>query len=376
MFEGRLDATASGSLVEVFARYRARVPKPEGWWDEVLAHAAEASSRCVAPTMIFALPTRNRTATSRAVDALRRACPGAFVVVYHNFTRPPRPSVEADLARLRGMADVLLVERAVEPSTAIGESRGFAVDLALALAAQGARAESEGMRIGSADSDITGFLDDVTYARVRAAFAADARLGATTHRRYVELEGLAADVNLLLLGMLDNLSGYVHCVEKRASCATVGAASVFDAAWLCRAGGVPPVAVGEDLLMADALHRLGGGVITIAENGVFCDHRAQFLDMENHYDRWTRNVEQDEPEVPHCDVLRPQATMFLRQAVAAIFLKAVRVRHSEAPRLLGELEACTARFERLARVLPSLPMEARREIARAAMADVRRVPTC
>lgn len=374
LFEGRLDGASSGSLGEAFARYQTRVPKPEGWWDQVLARAAEVSSRGGAPSVIFALPTRNRTCTSRAVDVLRRACPGAFVVVYHNYTRPPRPSVVADLARLRGAGDVLLVEREVDGATVIGESRGFVVDVALALAAQGG-----GAPIGWADSDITGFIDDATYVRVRAAFAANPRLQATTHRRYVDLEGLAANVNLLLLGMIDNLRAYVHCFEKRAPCPTVGAASVFDAAWLCRAGGVPPVAVGEDLLMGDALRRLaadGWDVLTISENGVFCDHRAQFLDLEGHYDHWTRNVEQDEPEVAHCDLIRPGAMMFLRQAVAAIFLQVVPLRPGEASRLMGEIERCTARFERLARALPSMPMAARLAAARAAMADVRTIPSC
>lgn len=378
LFARRLDPMASGSLSDAFARYRARVPKPYGWWDEVLARAAEASSRCVAPSMIFALPTRNRTCTSQAVDALRQACPGAFVVVYHNFTRPPRESVAADLSRLRDRADVLVVERAVDRSTVIGESRAFAVDVALALAAWGGRGSVEGVRIGSADADITGFLDEATYARVGAAFAADARVVVTTHRRYVELEGLAADVNLLLLGMLDNLSGHVSCFERRVPCPPVGAASVFDATWLCRVGGVPPVAVGEDLLMADAVERLDGeeaGLITIPENGVFCDHRAQFLDLENHYNDWTRNVECDEPEVPRCDVLRPQAETFLRHSVATIFLAAARVHPGRLPRLMGEIESCTAGFERLARALPSMSMADRRAVARAAMADPRRVPS-
>lgn len=385
LFDGRLDGDADFSLEEALARYRKRVLKPAGWWDEVLAHARAATSRCVRPSMVFALPTRNRECTSRAVDALRQACAGAFVVVYHNYTQPPRQAVVADLDRLRDAVDVLLVERVVEPRTPIGETRGFAVDVALALAAAlelragGAQPPGDRLLIGSADSDITGFLDGAAYERVRAAFAADPRLGATTHRRYIDLLGLVPDVNLLLLGMIDNLGGHVHCFEKRAPCSTVGAAAVFDPVSLCRVGGIPPVEVGEDLLMQDALERLGGdaaSTLTIAENGVFCDHRAQLQDLGGHYEHWTTKMECDVPEVPRRDDLRLEAPMFLRRAVAAIFLDAMRARPHQAPRFLGEIEACTAAFERLARALPSMSLDARLEVARAAMAEPRRIPPC
>lgn len=298
------------------------------------------------PSLLVCLPVRGQATAGAAVRAILEDHPAARVIVYHNFVFEPPPEVREDLARLP--AGVTLVEERVAPEMTIGALRNRVTELAL---------EQEPFAIASADADITGFLRPGYYSRALAALAG---ADATAARRYLELEGLEVNVNLLLLAILSNAQSYLRS-RLRAAPSLVGAGSVFRAAAF---PGYPDVPLGEDLAMAERVER----VVALHDDGVYCDCRKQLGNLDDHYDRWPELVNLSPGPPPPADVLIEGALSLMSQWIRQMF--SLPLRASPSPERQRQALIFHERLQILALRLPGLAAAERL----AAVADFRRSP--
>jgi len=250
------------------------------------------------PSLLVCMPVRGQATAGAAARAILADHPAARVLVYHNFVEEPLSAVRNDLAHLPEGVD--LVEERVSAALTIGALRNRAAKLGLA--------RHKPFAIASADADITGFMRAGYYGRALEALH-DWR--ATATRRYLELEGLEGNVNLLLLAILSNAQSYVR---SRLGLATtmVGAGSLFRAEGF---PGYPDLALGEDLAMAERCER----VLTLHDEGVYCDCRKQLSNLDEHYDHWPELVNLPAGPVPPADQLIEGGLAFMSAWINTMF---------------------------------------------------------
>lgn len=269
------------------------------------------------PSLLVCLPVRGQATASAAVRVILDDHPEAHVVVYHNYVEEPPAEVCRDLAHLP--PGVTLVEERVPATMTIGAIRNRVTELGLSL--------HQPFALASADADITGFLRPGYYGRALEALQ-DA--DATATRRYLELAGLEGNVNLLLLAILSNAQSYLR---SRIPVATsmVGAGSVFRAESF---PGYPEVPLGEDLAMAERVQR----ILTLHDEGVYCDCRKQLSNLDEHYDRWPELVNLPPASLLPADRLLDGGARIVTGWVNAMFSLAIRVTSRSHPDTAAELQ--------------------------------------
>lgn len=323
--EERVESVGSSQVIDIvqaFGSYKLRCGWTEEYTNTVERHVDRILSNLVSlPDIVIAIPSQREPLLNRTVETIRQDCRvqggsiNPLIIVFENLSDEALDPDEALVKTIHTAPDLYVLEGSLGESWNIGLARGLAVDISLALVS---RLKSKGFIdgeklpvIGSMDGDTVRFSREGNLQSVVQEFDSAAAkrqpLDCVVTNFNSAPELIAHNKTLYAKEIIRSVfKGIEHTIlSPSKSVGTAGASTFYHPASLAAAGGIPPVSLGEDLLVGvslDLMREGGANKIIRQDLGVHTDHSARIV-SENitgnaYYDNWDANRRQSVDVIP------------------------------------------------------------------------------